>query len=63
MSSIQSRGKAQVLIHDSKGGKRKVMLENALYVQYYQSACSSGSPHEEHNMVSDWSAGTVIDLR
>ena len=26
---VQGRGKTQVLIHDSKGGKRKVMLENA----------------------------------
>ena len=33
---VQGRGKARVLIHDSKGGKRKVMLENALYVPSYK---------------------------
>ena len=33
---VQGRGKAQVLIHDSKGGKRKMMLENALYVPSYK---------------------------
>ena len=33
---VQGKGKAQVLIHDSKGGKRKVMLENALYVPSYK---------------------------
>ena len=33
---VQGRGKAQVLIHDSKCGKRKVMLENALYVPSYK---------------------------
>ena len=33
---VQGRGKAQVLIHDSKGSKRKVILENALYVPSYK---------------------------
>ena len=48
---VQGRGKAQVLIHDSKGGKRKVMLENALYVPSYkqdifsvQAATCKGTP-------------------
>ena len=33
---VQGRGKAQVLIHDSKGSERKVILENALYVPSYK---------------------------
>ena len=33
---LQGRSKAQVLIHGSKGSKRNVMLENALYVPSYK---------------------------
>ena len=33
---VQGKGKAHVLIHDSKSSQRKVMLANALYVPSYK---------------------------
>ena len=49
---VQGSGKAQVLIHDSKGSKRKVMLENALYVPSYKQDIILGTSSDMQRGVS-----------